>query len=139
MELAVFGTQGFKRQREGLAIVAGRDGRGYLVGSDQIPGGSELRIYPREGRPGQPHAHDPVLRVITTAADSTDGIEVVSSGLGEPIADGLLIMMNSRNRNFLLYRWADVAALLDRPQADGAEPLQRAVTSAEAAQDLERR
>lgn len=113
-ELAVFGLEGFKRQREGLAILAGADGGGYIVASDQIPRASELRLYPRAGAPGSPHAHEPATATVVTAADSTDGLEVVSAGLPAPFSDGLLVMMNSRSRNFLLYRWTDVVAIADR-------------------------
>jgi hypothetical protein len=44
-----------------------------------------------------------------TSADSTDGLEIVPSGLDGDFARGLLIMMNSRDRNFQLYGWDDVA------------------------------
>jgi 3-phytase len=65
-ELAVFGRDGFRGQREGLAVVAGPDGTGFILCSDQIPGGSELRLFPREARRAAPHAHDPPLAVVRT-------------------------------------------------------------------------
>jgi 3-phytase len=104
-ELAVFGRDGFLQQREGIAIVATGPGRGFVVVSDQIEGGSRLRVYPREGASGNPHEHTPI-RTLQTAADSTDGIEVVSDALGSDFPAGLLIMMNSAGRNFQLYRWS---------------------------------
>jgi 3-phytase len=111
-ELAVFGRDGFARQREGIAIVAREDGTGYIVCTDQIGGGSRLRIYPRAGMPGKPHAHEPAIVSVVTEADATDGIEIVPSDLGGPFSGGLLVMMNSRARNFQLYRWEDVEAAL---------------------------
>lgn len=113
-ELAVFGRDGFKQDREGLAVVSTGGDAGYIVVSDQIEGGTELRIYPRQGSTGGPHTHDPVLAVVRTSADSTDGLDVVTSGLTGDFAGGLVVMMNSRGRTFHLYKWADVAQHLPR-------------------------
>jgi hypothetical protein len=62
--------------------------------------------------PGKPHAHEPAIVSIVTEADATDGIEIVPLDLGSPFSGGLLVMMNSRARNFQLYRWEDVEAAL---------------------------
>jgi 3-phytase len=113
-ELAVFGREGFKQQREGLAIVPMNGHDGFIVVSDQIEGATELRVYRRGGRDGGGHDHEPVVAAIRTSADSTDGLEVAASDLGGEFAGGLLVMMNSRDRNFHLYRWADVLQLLPR-------------------------
>lgn len=103
LELAVFGLEGYRLDREGLAIYANPDGTGYLVSTDQIPGGSIFMLYRREGEPGAPHRHVMVASA-TTTADSTDGIEVTSAPLpGFP--EGLLVAMNSRGRNFMLFAW----------------------------------
>jgi len=103
-ELAVFGLEGYQLDREGLAVWAGPDGTGYLVSTDQIPGGSVFKLYRREGEPGMPHRHVAVHEVRTTA-DQTDGIEVTSAKLpGFPA--GLLVAMNSGPRNFALFDWA---------------------------------
>jgi 3-phytase len=111
-ELAVFGTDGYEGDREGLAIYVQRDGggkptpTGYIVSSDQVEGRTRVRLYPREGAPGRPHEHLPVA-TLPTASDETDGLDVTSRPLpGYP--RGLLVMMNSRQRNFLIYRWEDV-------------------------------
>jgi 3-phytase len=101
-ELAVLGHEGYQGDREGLAIYARADGTGYIVSSDQVPGASRVMVYPREGVGG---AHDqPLLAAIPTAADGTDGLEVTSQRLpGLPA--GMLVMMNSGARNFLIYDW----------------------------------
>ena len=100
-ELAVFGLRGYQGDREGIAIYPTGPGKGFIVSSDQIPGGSRLRIYRREGLRGNPHDHGEV-KTILTASDDTDGIEMTSRTLpGFP--HGLLVMMNSKGRNFLLY------------------------------------
>jgi 3-phytase len=106
-ELAAFGLEGYQGDREGLAVFARGDGTGYLVSSDQVPSGTRLHLYPREGTAGRPHEH-PRLAVIQTEADETDGLEVVSHPLpGYP--GGLLVMMNSTPRNYLLFDWWQVA------------------------------
>ncbi len=109
VELAHFGREGFQGDREGIAVYALKDGTGYLLCTDQIDGNSHYRIYRREGAPGNPHDHSEVIKVVRGGADSTDGIEVTSAGLGPGFPSGLLVAMNSRGRNFLIYRWEEVA------------------------------
>lgn len=109
-ELAVFGTEGYSGDREGLAIYREPGGRGYLVSSDQIPGRTRLHIYPREGAEGAPHDH-PRLALIETDADETDGLEVTDAPVG-PYARGVLVMMNSGRKNFLIFDWRDVRSVL---------------------------
>jgi hypothetical protein len=99
-----------KDSAKGLASSPVTTARGVIVVSDQIEGAGELRMYPREGRPGNPHEHDPAITVMNTPADETDGVEVVPSGLSGDFARGLLVMMNSGSLNFQLYRWQDVAS-----------------------------
>ncbi|MCC7173671.1 MAG: phytase [Bryobacterales bacterium] len=109
LELALFGQTGFSGDREGIAIYE-RDARtGYIVCTDQIKGSSQYRIYRREGAPGKPHDHSELLKIAAGGAHSTDGIEVTSAALGPRFPHGLLVAMNSKDRNFLLYRWEDVA------------------------------
>jgi 3-phytase len=123
-ELAVFGTDGYAGDREGLALYvpesapestpeskrpsgATRSAPGYLVSSDQIEGATRVILYPRGGADGNPH-HHPAIAVRETSSDETDGLDVTSRALpGYP--HGLLVMMNSTGRNFLIYRWEDVA------------------------------
>jgi 3-phytase len=109
-ELAVIGADGYLGDREGLAIYETGRGTGFLVSSDQVAGGTRLRLYRREGSPGNLHDHSDV-RTIATVSDSTDGLEVTSRPLpGFP--QGLLVMMNSSERDFLLYDWRTLAAQL---------------------------
>lgn len=105
-ELAVFGDAGYRADREGLAIYSQPNGRGFIVSTDQISGGSVLHLYAREGAASDPHRHDSLGRVRLTA-DATDGIDVTSAALpGYP--RGLLVAMNSRGRNFQLFSWETV-------------------------------
>jgi len=104
-ELAVFGTEGFRGDREGLALYARPDGTGYLIAADQLPGRSRYLVFRREGRPGDPHDHSGPPRVLEGGADATDGLDATSQPLGPGFPAGLLVAMNSAGCNFLLYRW----------------------------------
>jgi 3-phytase len=109
-QLGVLGTEGYLGDREGLAIYDAGAATGVLLSSDQVPGGSRVMVYPREGLPDRPH-EQPRLATIPTTADATDGLEATSRPLpGFP--HGLLIMMNSRGRNFLVFRWENIEAAL---------------------------
>lgn len=109
-ELAHFGRTGFRADREGIAIYERNDGAGYIVCTDQIAGNSEYHIYRREGEPGRPHDHEMLVKVVRGGADSTDGLDITSRPLGPQFSAGLMIAMNSGGRNFLLFRWEDIAA-----------------------------
>jgi 3-phytase len=108
-ELAHFGREGFKADREGVAVYARDDGTGYIVCTDQLDGSSEYRIFRREGAPGRPHDHSEVLKIVRGGADATDGIDVTASAVGNAFPNGIMVAMNSKPRNFLVYRWEDIA------------------------------
>ncbi len=116
-ELALFGTSGYRQDREGLGIYALPGGRGYIVSVDQIDGESVFLVYRREGEPGDPHDHSKVLLCFKGGADATDGLEVTSAPLAPAFPGGLLAAMNSSSRNFLLFRWQDIAAAARPPLA----------------------
>jgi 3-phytase len=109
-ELARFGQTGFRADREGIGIYAFDDGTGYVICTDQIDNNSEYRIFRREGAPGNPHDHSQLLKAVGGGADSTDGLEVTSASLGSAFPRGLMVVMNSGPKNFLVFRWEDVAA-----------------------------
>jgi 3-phytase len=108
-ELAHFAQRGFRGDREGIAIYALPDGTGYIVCTDQLDGNSEYHVYPREGAPGDPHDHSREIAVLRGGADATDGLEITSAALGPTLPHGVMIAMNSRPQNFLIFRWQDVA------------------------------
>lgn len=105
VELAVFGVTGYEGDREGLAIYPTGSRRGYIVSVDQRLGDSVVYLYPREGTERSPHTHEPALAQIHSSADETDGLEVTAQPIGARFPRGALVMMNSKGRNFLLYRW----------------------------------
>jgi len=108
-ELAHFGKEGFRGDREGIGLYILQGGKGYIVCTDQLNGNSEYHVYRREGEPGKPHDHSAMIKVFRGGADSTDGIEVSSAALGQQFPSGLMVAMNSGGRNFLLFKWEDIA------------------------------
>lgn len=107
-EIAHFAQKGFRADREGIAIYAGPGGTGYLVCTDQLPASSEYHVFRREN----PAAGE--IAVFRGGADSTDGIEITSRPAGPKFPRGLMVAMNSAGRNFLIYRWEDIAAVLEK-------------------------
>jgi 3-phytase len=107
-ELAHFGRSGFQGNREGIAVYSKPDGTGYIVCTDQVGGNSRYVVFRREGAPGKPHDHSEVVKVVRGGADSTDGLEVISTPLGASFPHGLMIAMNAAPRNFLVFRWDDI-------------------------------
>jgi 3-phytase len=100
-ELAAFGQKVYQGDREGLAIYSTGPRTGYILSSDQISDGSRVRVYRREGTAADPHQHVEIKSVLTSA-DDTDGLDVTSRPLPN-LPRGLLVMMNSQERNFQLY------------------------------------
>jgi 3-phytase len=105
-ELAWFGREGFRGDREGIAIYARPDNTGYVLCTDQLAGNSRYFVYPRDGDQSKP------LRVFSGGADETDGADATAASLGPQFPQGLFVVMNSGPKNFLIYRWEDIEALL---------------------------
>jgi 3-phytase len=85
------------------------------VCTDQLEGDSEYHLYPREGAPGNPHDHSREVAVFRGRADATDGLEISSAALGSTLPHGVMIAMNSKPMNFLVFRWEDIAAAVKPP------------------------
>jgi 3-phytase len=109
-ELAHFGRSGFRGDREGIAIYALADRTGYIVATDQIDDDSEYHVYTREGTAENRHDHSRELAVLRGGVDATDGLEISSRALGPGLPHGLMVAMNSAPRNFVIFRWQDLAA-----------------------------
>jgi len=114
-ELAHFARDGFRADREGIAIYALPDGTGYIVCTDQLEGNSEYHVYRREGEPGKPHDHSREIVVVRGGADATDGLDISSRSLGPTLPHGVMIAMNSKPRNFLVFPWESVARAIQPP------------------------
>ncbi len=103
IELSFFGKNGYECDREGLAILPTEPGKGWFVSCDQITGGAKLRLYSRTGEHGFNE-----IKVVETVSDETDGIEITTRPLGPEFPKGILIMMNSKAKNFAIYDLASV-------------------------------
>jgi 3-phytase len=105
IELALFGTEGFAQDREGISIYRISDGTGYILVSDQQA--NAFRIFTREGEPGNPHEHR-FLKSVATSTNESDGSDVTSAVLDPRFPSGLFVAM-SDNRTFQYYSWDDIA------------------------------
>jgi 3-phytase len=112
-ELAHFGRTGYRGDREGIAVYALPDGTGYIVCTDQLDEDSEYHVYPREGTAQNPHDHSREIALMRGGADATDGLDISARPLGSGLPHGAMIAMNSTARNFLVFRWQDVAAAVE--------------------------
>ena len=109
-QLAEFGHRFYQGDREGLAVYDLGQGRGYLLSSNQIKGGSEVLVYDRRS----PHA---LLARLRLGADDTDGLDCTSRALpGFP--RGLLAVMNSEGRNYLVADFAEILPSLNQLLTD---------------------
>ena len=104
-ELALFATEGFTEDHEGISIYTLPDGTGYILISDQQA--NRFHIYTREGSEGDPHAHQ-LLKIIETETLESDGSETVATSLGPDYPHGLFVAM-SEGKTFQIYRWEDIA------------------------------
>lgn len=98
-ELALFASEGFAHDHEGISIYEHKDGTGFILVSDQQA--DEFHIYPREGTSNGPHEH-PLLKVVKVSTNESDGSEITSLPLGPGFPDGLFVAM-SDNRTFHYY------------------------------------
>lgn len=105
VELAVFGTEGFAGDQEGISIYKINDGTGYILVSDQQA--NAFRIYKREGEVGDSHNHQ-LVKVVYVSCNESDGSEVTNAVLNETFPVGLFMAM-SNDRTFHYYSWADIA------------------------------
>jgi len=104
-QLALFGTEGFTEDHEGISIYRVNDGTGYILISDQQA--NTFRIFKREGEPNNPHEHR-LVKVVAVSTNESDGSDVTTAILNKTFPVGLFVAM-SDNRTFHYYSWADIA------------------------------
>jgi 3-phytase len=107
-ELALFGTDGFAEDREGISIYARPDGTGYILVSDQQA--DRFQVFARANPRGPPHQH-PRLAVVALSTHDSDGSDVTSAALGAAFPTGLFVAM-SDDGSFQFYSWRDISALI---------------------------
>jgi len=104
-ELALFGTEGFAEDHEGISIYKLDPTTGYILVSDQQA--ALFRVFPREGSQDNPHQHTLITAIPVSTVES-DGSEVTSVALGPDFPKGLFVAM-SDDKTFQIYRWEDLA------------------------------
>ena len=105
-ELALFGTDDFGRDIEGISIYKTDDKTGYILISDQQVG--TFNIYPREGTLEDQNRHQLIKSVELMTLES-DGSEVSSMNLGPEFPKGIFVAM-STDKTFHIYDWRDIAS-----------------------------
>lgn len=103
-ELALFGTDGFRDDHEGISIYSTGGGNGFILVSDQQA--NRFRIFPREGRAGNPHQHD-LITSVKVSTNESDGSEITNVPLNSTYSKGIFVAM-SDNRTFQYYRVEDI-------------------------------
>lgn len=104
-ELALFATEGFEGDHEGISIYKLDINTGYILVSDQQA--NKFHLYTREGTKQNPHEHKEV-KVIDVSTVESDGSEVTNASLGTLFPRGLFVAM-STDKTFQFYDWADIA------------------------------
>ncbi|MEI6431126.1 MAG: phytase [bacterium] len=99
-EIATFAKTDFQGDHEGIAVLPTGAKDGFIVSTDQIPGDSRYRLFSRQDYQE--------IAVLKGGADETDGIEICAEPLGSRFPNGVLVVMNSGPRNFLIYDLRDV-------------------------------
>ena len=103
--VARVGEHGLKGDVEGLAIVRGKVGTGYLLVSDQ--GRSRFMAYRREA------PHQFVREFVIAGAGDTDGIDVSTENLGGAFPGGIFVCHTDRGtRPLLVVPWPQIGAAL---------------------------
>ncbi|MFV0248878.1 MAG: phytase [Tenacibaculum sp.] len=89
-ELSVFGSQYFKDDIEGIAIVDINKEEGYIIVSNQQD--NSFNIFSRKT--------DQYIKKLNLGTSKTDGCEAVSVSLGKKFPKGLLVTMNDKQNFF---------------------------------------
>lgn len=106
-ELALFATEGYAEDNEGISIYKTSDSTGYILVSDQSA--NQFKVYKREGE-GRSHNHT-VITSVKVSTNQSDGSDIVSIPLNDDFKHGLFVAM-SDDKTFHLYRWEDIAGKL---------------------------
>ncbi len=105
-ELATFGTDGFREDREGISIYRLDERRGFILVSDQQA--QQFRVFRREGTSEDPHHHEFIAALLVQAEES-DGSEMTVVDFGGDFPGGLFVAM-SDDRTFHFYSWDELTA-----------------------------
>lgn len=105
LELALFATEGFKADHEGISIYQTTDSTGYILVSDQSA--NHFQVFSREGTKQNPNQHV-LITSIPTSTNNSDGSDIYSKPLNSDFKHGMFVAM-SDDKTFQFYRWEDLA------------------------------
>nr|WP_083262697.1 phytase [Roseivirga sp. 4D4] len=103
-ELALFGTEGFAQDHEGISIFDSGNGKGFILVSDQQA--NAFHIFPREGTATDPHSHQ-VTKMVYVSTNESDGSEISNVSFNATFKKGIFVAM-SDNKTFQYYRVEDI-------------------------------
>lgn len=103
VQLAIFGSNEFKDDNEGISIFFTSDKEGYILVSDQSA--NKFNVYARQGSTSNPHEHQLIKR-IPFSTNNSDGSDVTSVEL--PGFKGGLFVAMSDNKTFQFYSWQQI-------------------------------
>ncbi|MVT07393.1 phytase [Chitinophaga tropicalis] len=104
-ELALFATEGFVSDHEGISIYPTSDSTGYLLVSNQQ--NNTFMVYPREGNDQKLLAEIPVSTL------ESDGSDVTPVPLGSKFPKGMFVAM-SNGKVFHYYSWTDIESRIKK-------------------------
>ncbi|MEC5395395.1 phytase [Bergeyella sp. RCAD1439] len=105
-ELAVFGSNDFREDMEGISIYKSEEGKGYILVSNQQA--NTFNVYRREGDRGEPHRHSRIAE-LPLSTKFSDGSEVSNRAFGTRFPKGFFVAM-SEGRVFHYYDWRKLEA-----------------------------
>ena len=103
VQLAIFGSNEFKEDNEGISIFSTSDKEGYILVSDQSA--NKFNLYARQGSANNPHEHK-LINSIPFSTNNSDGSDITSIEL--PGFKGGLFVAMSDNKTFQFYSWEQI-------------------------------
>ena len=108
-ELALFGTEDFKRDHEGIALYKTSKTEGYILVSDQQA--NNFIVYPREGSNGA-NEHEMIAKIPFSTIEC-DGADAVNFNIGNTYTNGIFVAMSNGNV-FHIYDWNIIQKEIDK-------------------------
>lgn len=105
-ELATFAFDGWEGPMTGLALWPGKKpGTGFLMALDTRGSMSRVRLFPREGRRGNPDEHEGDLGTYALRTESASGLDVNPQALDDRFPEGLFVTGNTGTGRFDIFSW----------------------------------
>jgi len=103
-ELSLFATTGITGDHEGLSIYQEKDGKGYIILSDQQA--NKFHLFTREGSKNNPFDHQ-LVRIVKAQTLESDGSDILNLPLNATFKRGIFVAMSS-NKTFQFYKAEDI-------------------------------